>query len=107
MALLIAGCATPKTPPPAVNPKPVPGFLQKIRTRRIELNQMMANVAGVIPQGTNVLVWKLPPDASIFCWTLQISSNLVNWVDLPGACVTDPLDVYATNALSFFRLKGH
>lgn len=61
----------------------------------------------VVAPRTNSIPWQLPPGATNYCWTLQVSTDMVHWVDMPGACATDPLNVYATNGLSFFRLKAN
>ncbi len=55
---------------------------------------------------TNLVAWVYPPGASNFCWTLQGSSNMVDWQDIRPSCATDPLVVFATNGFSFFRLKA-
>lgn len=61
----------------------------------------------VVPRWTNAISWVYPPGASNnYCWTLQGSSNLVDWVDLPDACVSDPLYGFATNTAGYWRLKG-
>ena len=55
---------------------------------------------------TNVIPWVYPPNPETYCWHLQSSSNLVDWVDVPGDCVKDPLYGFATNTAGFWRLKG-
>jgi hypothetical protein len=94
--LLLTGCAAPKSTPP------MPPIRHLALPKRIAAN---APQVITLPR-TNTVPWQYAPGASNYCWTLQTSSNLVDWVDLPGACVTDPLFAYATNAAAFFRLKG-
>lgn len=67
------------------------------------------------PAGTNAppppprewfIPWTYPPGLTNYCWTLQVSTNLATWADVPSDCLTGSLTVYATNNPQFFRLKG-
>lgn len=97
MLLLLAGCAT-QTVPKALN-----NLRQHTQFAPIQRFQQKQSVQ---PPFQAVIPWDYAPGSNNFCWTLQSSSNLVDWVDLPGACVTDPLTAYATNGSGFFRLRG-
>lgn len=58
---------------------------------------------------TNVypVIYPATINPSNYCWTLQSSSNLVDWVDQPSWCLTGIVDVNAqTNGAGFWRLKG-
>ena len=65
-----------------------------------------AGAAFLPPHFEKVVPWEYPPGQ--WCWTLQSSSNLVDWIDVPaivGRCMTNS-SVTATDTLLFFRLKG-
>ena len=96
---LVAGCAAPKATKPMPTPLPPLPAVRLLAPKPLLLSH----------PSTNTVPWIYPPsiNPSNFCWTLQSSANLVDWVDLPGACVTDPLFCWATNSFQFFRLRGH
>ena len=95
---LVAGCAVPKATKPTPPPLPPLPALSLLAPKPLLLSHL----------STNTVPWIYPAsiNPSNFCWTLQSSANLVDWVDLPGACVTDPLYGFATNGAGFWRLKG-
>ena len=66
------------------------------------------SIATVPPIITNSVQWLYPPgiNPNTYCWTLQSSTDLLHWSDLPGACVTDPLTETTPLPCQFFRLKG-
>lgn len=110
LACLSAGCRfvtqQPATNGPFLSHAPAKAIDNLRQHTQFAPIQSLAQKNSVQPPFEAFLFWQYAPGATNFCWTLQVSSNLVDWVDLPGACVTDPLTAYATNGSGFFRLKG-
>lgn len=97
IGLLLSGCAAP---PAGFRPLILPRVSIPAPSIEVEKMDMPA------PRFEAVIPWQLPPDATNFCWRLQSSINLIDWVDLPDACLTDPVSVTASNSFLFYRLKG-
>lgn len=98
---LMAGCAAPSRP---VSKAP-PSLHHLVLPKRLALAPKPLLLT---EPRTNTVPWIYPSwlNPSNYCWTLQSSSNLIDWVDVPGACVSDPLYGFATDTAGFWRLKG-
>lgn len=86
--LLLAGCV--------LRPMPKTGPIPRAASAASYTNRVDVSIP-----------WELPADAQSRCWTLQSSTNLVDWADVPSACLTGETLVRATNQFMFFRLKGN
>lgn len=98
LLLLSTGCATSK--PDSTTPPAPP------RLNLPAIKKTTGAAVFVQPHFQSVTLWQYPPGQ--WCWTLQSSSNLVDWIDVPGTvgrCITNS-SATATNELLFFRLKG-
>lgn len=93
LVLALAACSSP--PKPLLPPLPSPGPFKAIR-KAAGVNPVNVTIPWLYPAGIN---------ASNYCWVLQTSSNLSNWIDAPG-CQTGTITVAASNSAAFFRLKG-
>lgn len=99
--LLLCGCAAPKTgapPCPPMPPRPPVALFKPILTD--------PNPPAGLPPRERIVPWIYPAGIvpNMYCWTVQTSSNMVDWAEYP--CATDPCTAYATNPCAFFRLSG-
>lgn len=90
--LFLAGCVVP--------PRAVP-----IPQARTPKQPQPAFFAPLAPHEW-FIPWQYPEGVSNRCWTLQTSTNLADWTDVPSDCLTGSVDAYATNPARFYRLKG-
>lgn len=92
LAGLLAGCVNVPPKPALFKPLPRP---------------MAAEPATyVAPQFQAFIPWQYAPGATNYCWTLQTSSNLLDWIDVPTGCLTGETFTSPTNPFCFFRMKG-
>lgn len=103
LPLLLASCAAP---PAGFRPLILPRVSTPARSIEAEKMDMPTLRFEPVTRFEAVIPWQLPPDATNFCWRLQSSTNLADWVDLPDLCLTDPVSVTASNSFLFYRLKG-
>lgn len=99
MALLLSGCATSKP----ISPGPILPLKALMPAPRVPVDTNY--VATIVP---HAIPWQYPAglDVNRRCWTLQSSTNLVEWTDVRSGCETDPVLLDATNAFMFFRLRS-
>lgn len=102
--LLLVGCATPARysllPPPNL----------PLTVEKLTAPQMLGPTFQFSSR-TNVIPWQYPTNTAqpinAYCWQLQTKTNVNDpWQDAPGPCLTDPMMVYATNQVRYFRLIG-
>lgn len=107
LTLVLVGCAAPK--PPVFKPMP--------QIHKLTLALPVAPAVIVPPPFQVVIPWQYIANSNRYCWTLQTSTNLVQWEDIldpslpvptafPTNCLTGFISVRATNAFRYFRLKG-
>src|SRR5215472_10157477 len=97
LLLFMSGCSAPKAPPARKTLHL--NFKRSVEDPQPALPVLPPPFLGIIP-------WQYLPGSNSFCWQLQASSNLIDWIDLPPRCQTDPVTVTASNQFQFFRLKG-
>lgn len=93
---LLTSCATP----PA-GYRPLPQLhLQPLPPRAAEATNAPP------PKFSACLVWQVPTGVVVKAWVVQTSSNLVDFVDMPGNWDCTTPGVQMTNPAGFYRLKG-
>ena len=104
LALLMAGCAAPK--PYGFRPLFPPRPVLSMAPRSSEARKLDTTTT---PPADRAIPWQYDTNAyapNSKCWTLQTSTNLVDWTDIPSPCLTGELRAYATNPAAYFRLRG-
>lgn len=96
LLLILAGCATPRA-----GYRPLPQLhLQTFPPRSAESTNAPP------PKFSACLVWQVPTGIVVKAWVVQSSSNLVDFVDMPGNWDCSTPGVQMTNPAGFYRLKG-
>ncbi len=101
-AALLTGCASPNTPTRSPSllptaPAPVPARAAATVT-----------APGIVtPRPPVELRFVYPPDWNLFSWTLQSSTNLTTWRDVPANVDSNGwVNITNTRPAEFYRMKG-
>lgn len=104
MTLACAGCTS--THPAFLLPPPPPPPVPRVLPRHVAVSAPRISIPFNLP-------WLYPTNINpnLYFWTLQSSTDLVTWVDLPGNITGTPYNtgiIVVTNRypLEFFRLKA-
>ena len=52
------------------------------------------------------LRFSYPPGSNSYAWTLQLSTNLVTWRDVPATMIDGWINITTAMPAAFYRLKG-